>query len=78
MNQRQFFAEMVKRRTKEINKIKSGKVSETVGNHNTDINTRSVSADAMHMPAGSGILSMSGNQQVKGKPTGMKIITVQQ
>ncbi|CAC5365271.1 unnamed protein product [Mytilus coruscus] len=65
-SERNNFAEMVKRRTKEIYKIKSGKVSETVGNHDTDINTRSVmnrSSDAMRMSARSGILRMSGNPE---------------
>ncbi|CAG2255486.1 unnamed protein product [Mytilus edulis] len=69
-SERNNFAEMVKRRTKEIYKIKSGKVSEMVGNHDTDINTRSVSADAMHMPAGSGILRMSGNPESESETNG--------
>ncbi|VDI56195.1 Hypothetical predicted protein [Mytilus galloprovincialis] len=64
-SERNNFAEMVKRRTKEIYKIKSGKVSETVGNHDTDMNNRSInrSSDAMRMPGGSGILRMSGNPE---------------
>ncbi|XP_076099139.1 uncharacterized protein LOC143068752 [Mytilus galloprovincialis] len=64
-SERNNFAEMVKRRTKEIYKIKSGKVSETVGNHDTDMNNRSIniSSDAMCMPGGSGILRMSGNPE---------------
>ncbi|CAG2218445.1 unnamed protein product [Mytilus edulis] len=64
-SERNNFAEMVKRRTKEIYKIKSGKVSETVGNHDTDMNTISInrSSDAMRMPEGSAILRMSGNPE---------------
>ncbi|XP_052105945.1 uncharacterized protein LOC127738657 [Mytilus californianus] len=72
-SERNNFAEMVKRRTKEIYKIKSGKVSETMGNHDTDINTRSVmnrSSDAMRTSAGSGILRMSGNPESESETNG--------
>ncbi|CAC5384186.1 unnamed protein product [Mytilus coruscus] len=72
MSERNNFVEMVKRLTKQIYKIKSGIVSETVGNHDTDINTRSVmnrSSVAMRMSAGSG-LSMSGIPESESETTG--------
>ncbi|CAC5367449.1 unnamed protein product [Mytilus coruscus] len=73
MSERNNFAEMVKRHTKEIYKIKSGKVSETVGNHDTDLNTRSVinrSSDTMRMSAESGMLRMSGIPESESETTG--------
>ncbi|CAC5374449.1 unnamed protein product [Mytilus coruscus] len=64
---------MVKHHTKEIYKIKSGKVSETVGNYYYDINTRSVmnrSSDAMGMSEGRGMLRMSGIPESDSETTG--------